>query len=53
MKIIYYAFVQKFEVPDNTTEEEIDDLVFNEIMSMVKEPIDYMWSERPNLFDFG
>ena len=53
MKTIYYAHVQKLEVPDNTTDEEIDDLVFENIMTQVKEPMDYMWSNRPDLFDFG
>ena len=46
MKTIYYAFVQKLDVPDNATEEEIDDLVFEKI----QEPVDYIWSEKPNLF---
>ena len=52
-KTIYYAFVQKFEVPDNTTNEEIDDLVFGSVMTQAKEPTDYMWSEESDLFDFG
>ena len=49
MKTIYYAFVQKLEVPDNATEEEIYNLVFEKI----QKPVDYMWSEEPNLFDLG
>lgn len=53
MKTIYFAFLQKLDVPDNTTEEEIDDLVFNEIITLAKEPVDYIWSEEPDLFDFG
>jgi hypothetical protein len=48
MKTIYYAYVQKLEVPDSATEEEIDDIVFNQF----EQPVDYMWSEEPNLFDF-
>ena len=53
MKTIYYAFVQKIEVPDGLTEKEIDDLVFEHLIDQVKEPADYMWSEEPDLFDFG
>lgn len=52
MKTIYYTFVQKFEVPDDLTEEEIDDLVFEQVLDQAKEPTDYMWSEEPDLFDF-
>ena len=47
MKTIYYAFVQKLEVPDNATEEEIDDLVFKQF----EQPVDYVRSEKPDLFD--
>ena len=51
MKTIYYAFVQKLEVPENLTEEEIDDLVFNHIFQENDEkPADYIWSDKPNLF---
>ncbi len=46
-KTIYYAFVQKMEVPENLTEKEIDDFVFKKI----KAGADYMWSEEPDLFD--
>ena len=47
MKTIYYAFVQKIEVPENLSDEEIDNLVFETI-----EPgTDYIWSEKPDLFD--
>ena len=47
MKTIYYAFVQKIEVPENLSEEEIDNLVFEAI-----EPgTDYIWSEESDLFD--
>ena len=52
MKTIYYAFVQKIEVPDDLTEEEIDDLVFKQLLDQVKVSTDYMWSEEPDLFDF-
>lgn len=47
-KTVYYAFVQKLEVPENLTEKEIDELVFRHL----KEPADYLWSEKPDLFDF-
>ena len=46
-KTIYYAFIQKLEVPINATEEEIDNLVFEAIESGT----DYIWSEKPDLFD--
>jgi hypothetical protein len=53
MKTIYYAYVQKLEVPDNATEEEIEDLVFNKVIQENSAaPTDYIWSEEPNLFDF-
>lgn len=42
MKTIYYAFVQKLEVPDSATDEEIDDLICQKLT----EPLDYMWSEN-------
>jgi hypothetical protein len=45
-KTIYYAFVQELEVPADATEEEIDDLVFQQF----EQPADYIWSEKPNLF---
>ena len=47
MKTIYYAFIQKIEVPETATDEEIDDLVFEQF----KQPVDYIWSEKPDLFD--
>ena len=47
-KTIYYAFVQKMEVPENLTDEEIDDLIFKKITPGA----DYMWSDKPDLFDF-
>ena len=53
MKTIYYAFMQKIEVSDDLPEESIDDLIFQQLVAQVKEPADYMWSERPDLFDFG
>ena len=51
MKTIYYAFVKTLEVPDDVTEEELDDLVFNKTFEENDEkPADYVWSEKPNLF---
>lgn len=47
MKTVYYAVVQKFEVPDNTTEQDIDTLVMR-----LAEPADYIWSFDKNLFEF-
>ena len=56
MKTIYYAFVQKLEVPDRATGKEIEDLVFNKMIQENgeegEEPTDYIWSEIPDLFDF-
>ena len=50
-KIIYYAYVEKLEVPDTATDEDIDDLVFSQIFKENGEkPADYVWSEKPNLF---
>lgn len=51
MKTIYYAYVQKLEISDDATEEEIDDFVFNHTFNKNNEaPADYIWSEKPNLF---
>jgi hypothetical protein len=41
-KTIYYAFVQELEVPADATEEEIDDLVFQQF----EQPVDYIWSDQ-------
>jgi hypothetical protein len=46
-KTIYYAIVQKLEVPVDATEKEIDDIVCQQLT----EPADYMWSDEPDLFD--
>ena len=52
MKTIYYAYVQKLEVPDNAIEEEIDDLICNHTFHENGEkPADYIWSCNENLFD--
>lgn len=50
MKIIYYAIKQTLEVPDNATEAEIDDLIFQQLVAQVEEPTDYIWSEKSDLF---
>lgn len=47
MKTIYYAFVQKLEVPENLTEKEIDAFIFEKVGPKT----DYMWSDEPGLFD--
>lgn len=44
MKTVYYAITQKFEVPDDATEQDIDTLV-----SRLAEPRDYIWSFDKNL----
>ena len=48
MKTVYYAIVQKLEVPDNATEQDIDTLV----SMRLTEPTDYIWSLDANLFEF-
>ena len=47
MKTVYYAVVQKFEVPDTATDQDIDTLV----SMRLTEPTDYIWSFDENLFD--
>ncbi len=50
-KTIYYAYVQKVEVPADTPEEKIDDLIFSlTVHKNDEKPTDYIWSEKPNLF---
>jgi hypothetical protein len=48
MKTVYYAVIQKFEVPDDATEQDIDTLVSMRLI----EPTDYIWSFDKNLFEF-
>lgn len=51
MKTIYYAYVQKLEIADDSTEEEIDDYIFSTTFHENSgKPADYIWSEKPNLF---
>jgi hypothetical protein len=45
-KTIYYAFVQELEVPTDATEEEIDDLVFNNLSS----PLIIFGQTRQNIY---
>lgn len=45
MKTVYYAIVQKFEVPDDATEQDIDALV----SMRLTDPTDYVWSFDENL----
>ena len=47
-KTIYYAIIQELEVPAGASDEEIDDIVFKQL----EQPVDYIWSENPDLFDF-
>ena len=48
MKTIYYAFVHELVVLDDATEEEIDNLVCEQLPAQV----DFIWAEKPDLFDF-
>ena len=45
MKTVYYAIVQKFEVPDDATEQDIETLV----NMRLTEPTDCIWSFDENL----
>lgn len=51
MKIIYYAIKQKLEVPDNSTEAEIENFIIEKMLEQAEEPTDFVWSEKPRLFD--
>ena len=44
MKKIYYCIVEELEVPDNITDQQIDDLVAEKADGK-----DYMWSDKNNL----
>ena len=53
MKKVYYAIVEVMEVPDETTDEEVDDILMhiatqNGTLDVGK---DYMWSYDDNLLD--
>ena len=45
MKKIYYCIVEEVEVPDDMTDEEIDQLICNKLDS----PKDYMQSDQDDL----
>lgn len=50
MKIIYYAIEQKLEVPDKSTEAEIENLIIEKMLEQAGEPTNFVWSEKPDLF---
>lgn len=51
MKKIWYAIVETIEVPDNTTDEEIDNIIAGIATQngTLEEGKDYMWSDKDNL----
>ena len=55
MKKIWYAVVETIEVPDNATDEEIDDIIANIATrnGTLDEGKDYMWSDKDNLLYEG
>lgn len=55
MKKIWYAVVETIEVPDNATDEEIDDIIANIATQngTLDEGKDYMWSDKDNLLYEG
>lgn len=55
MKKIWYAIVETIEVPDNATDEEIDDIVAGIATQngTLEEGKDYMWSDKDNLLYEG
>ena len=55
MKKIWYAIVETIEVPDNTTDEEIDNIIAGIATQngTLKEGKDYMWSDKDNLLYEG
>ena len=47
MKTIYYAFVQKIEVPADTPEEKIDDFVFGKnIIHRQRKKVKFVFGPR-------
>lgn len=55
MKKVYYAIVEVMEVPEDATDEQIDELLMgkateNGALGVAK---NCMWSYNDNLFDFG
>ncbi|MBQ5802763.1 MAG: hypothetical protein IIW25_00855, partial [Bacteroidales bacterium] len=55
MKKIWYAIVETIEVPDNATDEEIDNIIAGIATQngTLEEGKDYMWSDKDNLLYEG
>ena len=55
MKKIWYAVVETIEVPDNRTDEEIDNIIAGIATQngTLEEGKDYMWSDKDNLLYEG
>ena len=53
MKKVYYAIVEVMEVPDETTDEEVDDILMHIATQngTLDEGKDYMWTYDDNLLD--
>ena len=53
MKKVYYAIVEVMEVPAETTDEEVDDILMHIATQngTLDEGKDYMWSYDDNLLD--
>ena len=53
MKKVNYAIVEVMEVPDETTDEEVDDILMHIATQngTLDEGKDYMWSYDDNLLD--
>ena len=53
MKKVYYAIVEVMEVPDETTDAEVDDILMHIATQngTLDEGKDYMWSYDDNLLD--
>ena len=52
-KTIYYAIVEKMEVPIDATDEYIDNILVRKATNngTLDEGKDYVWSDRDNLLD--
>ena len=54
MKKIYYCIVEKIEVPDEMTDDEIDRLICEKAFDKKTDtPKDYMWSDKDNLLEYN
>lgn len=51
MKKNWYCVVETMEVPDDATDKEIDEILFEKLAQNREEPQDYMWSDKDNLLD--